>query len=239
MRALPLLAALVACAPTRAAEPVAPAGPVAPVAAVLVAGDPSLAVFDNALDRIAADLARAGASVQRLSGSARGGSLATRPNVLAAIGRMRPAPGGSCLVFATSHGVHGGGLFLAADRDVLPPAALDAALRRGCGDAPTVVVMSSCYSGVYARPPVAAPNRLVLTAARADRPSFGCGADRTYTFFDECLLDALDRDPTWRAAIDDARTCVTTTEARDGEVPSLPQLAAGPGMADRKLPWTE
>lgn len=228
MRAFAIILALLAATAARAE----------PVSAVLIAGDPSLDVFDNAVDGMAALLGRGDARVERLSGApGPAAASATTEHVLAAIARMRPAPGGSCLVFATSHGVRGQGLYLALSDDALAPAALDRALRQGCGDAPTVVVMSACYSGVYARPPVARPNRIVVTAARADRPSFGCGADRTYTFFDECLLGALERGTTWSAAIDDARACVSDAEAREGERPSLPQAAIGSGMPAAALPW--
>ena len=57
-------------------------------------------------------------------------------------------------------------------------------------------------------------NRIVLTAARRDRPSFGCQADRTYTFFDECLIGALPRASTWRAAFADTVACVGRMERR-------------------------
>jgi hypothetical protein len=211
-----------------------------PVAAVLIAGDASLDVFDNATDRLAADLARGDAHVARLSAAPRpGAASATRAHVLAAVAAMRPAPGGSCLVFATSHGVHGQGLYLAPEDEVLPPAELDRALRQGCGDAPTAIVISACYSGVYARPPMTRPNRIVFTAARADRPSFGCGADRVFTFFDECLLAAVEQDAAWEPAIADTRACVGAAEAREGERPSMPQASVGAAMRGARLPRAE
>ena len=75
----------------------------------------------------------------------------------------------------------GRGVWLAAIGEFLRPPELARALDAGCGQVPTVAVVSACYSGVFAAPPMTAPNRIVLTAARADRPSFGCAADRTST----------------------------------------------------------
>ena len=66
----------------------------------------------------------------------------------------------------------------------LDPVRLDRALAQGCGEAPTVVVLSGCYSGIFARPPMTRPNRVILTAARIDRPSFGCSIEDQFTEFD-------------------------------------------------------
>ena len=74
---------------------------------------------------------------------------------------------------------------------------------------------------------MARTNRVVLTAARADRSSFGCGAGRTYTVYDQCLLAALDADLSWRAVYASVRGCVARQEKLDGETPSLPQAWFG------------
>ena len=71
-------------------------------------------------------------------------------------------------------------------------------------------------------------------AEEADRPSFGCQADRTYTVFDECLLAALPRAPTWRAVHAVSRGCVRAREKRLGVLPSEPQASFG--AAVRNLP---
>ncbi len=52
----------------------------------------------------------------------------------------------------TSHGAHGPGLYLAAHDEFLSPDDLDAALGAGCGAAPTVAIVSACYTGDFARP---------------------------------------------------------------------------------------
>ncbi len=217
--------------------------------AVLVAGDGSIPVFDDAVAGVAARLQErdgvAPGDIQRLSatpaivvrGRARPASL---DDVLDAVASMRPAAGQGCFVFATSHGARGYGLVLAADGlQALTPAALDRALVRGCGDAPTVVIVSSCFSGIFARPPMARANRIVLTAARPERSSFGCGAGRAYTFYDRCLLDGMDAGGTWRQVFGTTRRCVAAEEREDGFVPSEPQAWFGAAAADPPLPAAE
>jgi hypothetical protein len=213
---------------------------------VLIAGDDSLPVFDNAVHDMEARLRGPGVKIERLSTSRaviRNAQMrGTRPepirsaslsHVLAAISNMHPAPGQGCFVFATSHGAHHVGLWLSLYDEYLTPRALDAALVKGCGDAPTAVVISSCYSGSFARAPMARANRVILTAARADRSSFGCGAGRSYTVFDKCMIDAFDADSTWHQVFLDARRCVSVEELAEQETPSEPQGFFG---ADLPLP---
>ena len=214
--------------------------------AVLVAGDGSLPVFDDAVAGVAARLRQrdgvAPGDIQRLSAApavvARAGERpASLDDVLDAVASMRPAAGQGCFVFATSHGAPGYGLVLNADgREALSPAALDRALARGCGGAPTVVVISSCFSGIFARPPMTRANRIVLTAARPDRASFGCGAGRAYTVYDRCLLSAMDAGGAWRQAYGSIRRCVASEEKEGGFTPSEPQAWFGPAVADMPLP---
>ena len=121
-----------------------------PYRAVLVAGDGSLPVWDNAVealqDIMAPSLARG--QTKRFSaaqpvidqGKAQ---LATREAVVSAISALRPAPGEGCLVYVTAHGTHRQGIFLAASRQHLTPAILNRALDSGCGDAPTIVLGSA------------------------------------------------------------------------------------------------
>jgi hypothetical protein len=81
---------------------------------------------------------------------------------------------------------------------------------------------------------MAAPNRIILTAARADRPSFGCAADRTYTVYDACLLGALPHAMTWLALFAETKGCVQIREHELDATPSYPQASFG--AAVRNLP---
>lgn len=236
-----VLLSLAACAPPSdpgSAPFVASSGPTR-WHAVLVAADPSLPVWDNAVERFARSLP-ATASLRRFSAAGRpGAEPATLPAVVQAIAELRPGPGEGCLMFVTAHGVPDRGLVFAAQRQAMGPRLLDAALDRGCRDAPTVAILSGCFSGNFA-PALARPNRAVLTAARADRPSFGCGAGYTYTVFDSCLLDALDviAPRGWTAVADTTAACVSAEEARLRERPSEPQRAIAPSLANAPVRWT-
>jgi Peptidase C13 family len=224
----------------------APAAAVKPSAgwqAVLAAGDSAQPVFDNAVDTIARRLAAHGVpttNIHRLSASNPSRSPAAEPSsgdrLLTRIAGLPARPGQRCLVFITSHGRQDEGVWLAHDREYLEPGELAQALSGGCARVPTVVVVSACYSGAFAAGTMRAPNRIILTAARRDRPSFGCQTDRTYTFFDECLIDALQRSPTWRAAFADTSVCVDRMEQRLGALPSQPQAFFGSGVRDLPVP---
>ncbi len=201
---------------------------------VLAAGDDAQPVFDNAVAAMAAWLEARGvpaADIHRLSASpAKAGNwdgLSTLDNVLHTVEDLSVRPGDRCLVFLTSHGERGQGLWLARSQTALHPASLARALAQGCGAAPTVVIVSGCYSGGFARGEMARPNRVIMTAARADRPSFGCQAERTYTFFDQCLLAALPKSANWRAAFAGTKRCVGRMERARGERPSQPQAYFG------------
>jgi hypothetical protein len=212
--------------------------------AVLVAGDGSLAVWDRGIARLRAGLDAAGALVPGhvAQFSARRDALpesvarAELPAVLAAIADLKPAKGEACLVYLTMHGTAHEGLFFEASQQHLTPAALDAALEEGCGEAPTFVVASGCYSGGFAAGPMARRNRVVFAAARRDLPSFGCHADFEVTVFDGCMLYALDSAPA-NTVVLNARLgdCVEAMEQRLRMQASHPQAWLGTG-APRLVP---
>jgi hypothetical protein len=213
--------------------------------AVLVAGDTAQPVFDNAIRDVGTWLKERGvpdADIHRLSASAGqrdskgdpGAEPATLRRVLDRIASLQSQPGDRCFVFITSHGGEGLGIYLSREDEMLRPAALARALSQGCAGVPTVVIVSGCYSGAFARGAMAAPNRIILTAARADRSSFGCAADKTYTDYDSCLLGTLAHAANWQAVFAETRACVGRRERQLGETPSLPQARFG--AAVRNLP---
>ena len=206
---------------------------------VLVAGDDSEPVFDNATRALSQRLAAAGVpatNIHRLSASAAELGAAVDPAsmsvVLQRIAALPARPGDRCLIFLTSHGERGAGLWLRRSDAALSPNQLAEALSRGCAAVPTVVVVSACYSGDFATGKMVKPNRLILTAARNDRPSFGCQVHRVYNFFDECLLGALPKSVTWRAVFDGSKACVSHMEHALGERPSEPQAYFGAAVAN-------
>lgn len=209
-------------------------------AALVVAGDwrgagggPTLA-FDNARRDIAKAIGEIGFadgriaqfSVNPVPARRDAASLATARDLYGTLARLSSdAPG--CLIYFTSHGDPKG--VLIGDQ-ILPPGILAAMLDRTCGTKPTVVVVSACFSGVFV-PALAAPNRLVMTAARPDRTSFGCGEADTYPYFDECFLDEIDRHGDFGGLSSAVRACVAERERREGVTPpSEPQIWIGPQL---------
>jgi hypothetical protein len=212
--------------------------------AVLVAGDGELPVFDNATrylhDRLiaaglpAGDVHRLSAADHPQGGPAEATSLAS---IATRIGGLKPGAGEGCLVFLSSHGHPREGFVLARSREYLTPAQLDRMLSSSCAKVPTIIVVSSCYSGGFAAPPMTRPNRIILTAARSDRPSFGCGAGFTYTIFDQCFLGALDGAQTWRDIAVRTKGCVATRETAMKQPASEPQAYFGAAVSDMSAPW--
>jgi len=205
---------------------------------VLVAGDTAQPVFDNAVKAMNLWLSGHGvaeADIHRFAASAGPHDPTTGPatldRVLGRIAALRSRPGDGCFVFITSHGARGLGIYLSRQDEMLRPAPLARALAAGCSGVPTVVVVSGCYSGAFASA-MAAPNRIVLTAARADRPSFGCAAERTYTVYDSCLLGALPHATTWRGVFADTKDCVELREHQLDADPSHPQASFGTAVRD-------
>jgi Peptidase C13 family len=209
---------------------------------VLAAGDDAEPVFDNATREMSRRLIAAGVpagNIHRLSASAAEIGDVVEPAfadvLLRRIADLPVRPGDQCLVFLTSHGERGAGLWLARSDRALSPEMLAQALSRACAAVPTVVIISACYSGGFAAGKMAKPNRVILTAARGDRPSFGCQPHRTYNFFDECLLGSLPRSTTWRAVFDGADRCVRRMERALQVKPSEPQAYFGATVASLKI----
>ena len=133
-----------------------------------------------------------------------------------------------CLLYFTSHGSPEGIVF--GPDGTVTPAAMANQVRQWCGTRPTVVIVSACYSGVFVNA-LAAPNRMILTAASRERTSFGCGAEETYPWFDGCVIEALPDATDFLALAAGARACVARKEQAAGiTVPSEPQLFVGAEM---------
>jgi hypothetical protein len=238
VRLMPILGALVG-------HGIAQAGPASATGSwqvVLAAGDDAQPVFDNATREMSRRLVAAGVpagNIHRLSASAAevgaGVEPASADDLLGRIADLPAGPGDRCLIFLTSHGERGAGLWLARSNRALRPEELAQALSRGCAAVPTIVVVSACYSGGFATGKMAKPNRVILTAARGDRPSFGCQAHRTYNFYDECLLGVLPQSSTWRTVFNGANRCVRRMEQALGVQPSEPQAYFGATAAGLKV----
>ena len=89
------------------------------------------------------------------------------------------------------------------------------------------VVISACYSGVFI-PPLAGPDALVITAADANHPSFGCQDGAKWTYFGDAFFNvALRKAKSVTDAFATARELVLKRELRERFQPSNPQMAGG------------
>jgi Peptidase C13 family len=90
-----------------------------------------------------------------------------------------------------------------------------------------VVVISACYSGVFI-PRLANPDTLVITAADADHPSFGCRDKAKWTYFGNAFFNvALRQARSLKDAFVVARSLVRKREVRERFEPSNPLMAGG------------
>jgi hypothetical protein len=223
------------------AQPASAGGPFSDWSAVVVAGDwhahsggPSEA-FDNARHDVVQALERAGFEPANLR------QFSVRPErykepdlgksapqeIYNALADLSAKATGGCLIYFSSHGAPAGVL---VDQQILPPGVLAGMVDHTCGTRPTVVIISACFSGVFV-PALAAPNRMVLTAARPDRSSFGCGEADKYPYFDQCVLESLPHASDFAVLGRTVQACVAARETKEGmKPPSEPQLYIGAGI---------
>ena len=242
-------------APAIAAQSAKPAPAARPAAwysrwaTVIVAGDDRSAhegvpteAFDNARRDVAAAFVARGfapASIAQFSlhperyPAVR--PLATGPGAVFARLRAlaKDAPDG-CLVYITSHGSQDG---VVMGRTLVAPPRLATAIDGACGARPTAVVVSACFSGVF-MDTLKTSNRFVLTAARRDRSSFGCGESDKYPFFDGCVIEDLPQSTDFADLARRVRLCVAAREDVEGMRPrSQPQVFIGPRFSAMTPPF--
>ncbi len=216
-------------------------GPFAKWSAAVVAGDwrshsgGQTQAFDNArrdVARTLSDMGFAGANIRQFS---------TRPGLYPAqalqeadVSTIRAslkaaaqtAPAG-CLFYVSSHG---GPVGAQLGEAILSPSLLAALIDDACPSRPSVIVISACFSGVFI-PALQKPDRMVLTAARPDRASFGCGESDKYPFFDDCFLSSAPTARDFIALGAAVQGCVARKEKDIGaEPPSEPQVWVGPAL---------
>ena len=144
------------------------------------------------------------------------------------------------LVYLTTHGSEDHQLLVDLDPlplDQIEPEDLVDALKTTPGIRWKVVVVNACYSGGFVDA-LRDDSTMVMTSARADRTSFGCGVDSDLTYFGRAfLVDALNRTTSLRDAFDFAKQSVATWENADKEEHSEPQIATSPSIEARLATW--
>ncbi|WP_114945375.1 C13 family peptidase [Microvirga calopogonii] len=175
-----------------------------------------------------------GRSIVRVNTKRRAGAM---PQSLmaaaAAAGRVLDPAEDIVVLVLTSHGGPDGiGLVAGQDALLVTPDNVRELLDRTRAEH-RVLIVSACYSGIFARK-LADPRTLVITAAAANKPSFGCRDGATWTYFGDAFFNkALRGEPNLDAAFEKARRLVTERETREGFDPSNPQIAGGEQVLER------
>jgi Peptidase C13 family len=95
-----------------------------------------------------------------------------------------------------------------------------------------VIIISACYSGSLI-PSLQAPSRVIITASRADRNSFGCSPSNRHTYFGEAELQAFDESGhSLQQVVEDLRDTVTSMEHQKRLTPSEPQVSVGSNVGE-------
>jgi hypothetical protein len=196
---------------------------------VIMTGDDSIVAFDNARERLKELWQERGVAAADIRDLSMKRGDASKPALAKALKSLKVGKGDACMVHLTSHGSPWG--FFLRGQGMLTPAELDKMLAAACGEQPTVVMVSACYSGVFNSNAMKRPNRTILTAARDDRNSFGCGVEDTYTFWDSCVIEALPRARTAAGLARDVGSCIRGKEKDRKLAFSYPQAFVGSSMA--------
>jgi len=188
--------------------------------------------FENSRRDLAAAFERAGFARRNIAALSLApnpdGSMLGPQQAAASIEAITRRATAGCLLYFTSHGSPAGIVW--GPNGLMSPATMDRLIDGWCGTRPTVVVVSACYSGVFV-PALARSNRMIMSAARRDRSSFGCSEDATHPYFDACVLEALNGAADFLALSLRTTGCVNRREREEGlRPPSEPQTYVGAQM---------
>ena len=217
--------------------------------AIGVAGDGTQDVFRNETDHFATLMSQRFHARGVLTLVSHADSLGAKPKPLATYDNLYDAVAGVArrmnrredilLLYLTMHGTAEHELalyFPPLVDDALVPDDLAHILDRA-GIRNRVIVISACYSGGFiAR--LHGDNTLLMTAARSDRPSFGCDSDSTATFFGRAwLVEGLNRETDFTAAFRHAEKRIAGWEDTAGFEPSHPQVSEGNAIKTKLADW--
>jgi len=167
------------------------------------------------------------------AGNPRQYPAATPNNIQAALGKIGSLIDPSedlVVVFFTSHGAHDGSIAM-LERGRMSAALRPVNLRDGLSQAGItnrVVILSACFSGAFV-PYFTDDNTVLMTAAAADRTSFGCQPENEWTFFGDAYFNhALRGGANMIDAFDQAKTLIAQWETQQNlSPPSNPQRYVG------------
>jgi hypothetical protein len=132
------------------------------------------------------------------------------------------------VLYVTTHGAPWGLFYNDGDAGVgaVSPTRLWTTLSQ-LGIENRLIVLSACFAGVFV-PMLQSPTTAIVTAASADRTSFGCQADSDWTFFGDAMINNAFRKPQPLAAASAEAFGLIEAWEKKGELkPSQPQLSIG------------
>jgi hypothetical protein len=137
------------------------------------------------------------------------------------------------VLYSTSHGEPDIGLVykdLQRGAGVISPARL-AGMLNSLGFRNRLLILQACFSGQFV-PALKGPGTIVVTAAAADRSSFGCQAGNDWTFFGDALVNHAFRQPLpLDVQLRRASALIAAAEGREQLTPSNPQVNTGSDTA--------
>lgn len=98
-----------------------------------------------------------------------------------------------------------------------------------------ILILQACFSGSLIDE-LRAPNRIIMTAASAERSSFGCNPESDNTWFIKSLNRSMAVGGSWQQVFARTVALVSAEEAAQGLPSSNPQSFVGSAMRDI---WTE
>ena len=142
------------------------------------------------------------------------------------------------LLFMTSHGEPSGfALRLPSEvtSELTPEAVANTLNKEGIKN--RIVIVSACFSGVFV-PPLENDDTIVLTAADGKNTSFGCSAEREWTYFGDAFFrQSVRPGRDLQHAFDNARTLIQGWEMMDHAPSSNPQGRFGPALVAKLAPF--
>jgi hypothetical protein len=228
-----------------ALDRIAPGRPgVTELYSIAFAGSGSQDVFTNealGVNEIMGDLFDTGersvvlANNQKHPGDTPFATVTALQRALATIAERMDAGEDVLFLFLTAHGApdHTLDVSLAPYQlQPLTPARLRALLDES-GIRYRVVIVSACYSGGFVKA-LANPDTMVITAAGADRTSFGCRDGQEWTDFGRAYFkEALPATGSFEGALQRARELIAQREATAHLTPSEPQIFVGDQIRKR------
>ena len=212
--------------------------------AVVIAGDyhahsgAESEAFDNARRDVSAELGKIGftpANIVQFSTRPdrypqQAPRMAAMPMIREGLAETAQKAMGGCFVYYSSHGIPGGLILTTEQGGYITPSALNQAIDAACPNRPSIVVLSACFSGGFI-PGLERNDRMIFTAARPDRTSFGCGESDKYPYFDTCFLEQAPGAHDFVNLAQRTTACIAAKERATGATPpSEPQLWIGPAI---------